>query len=116
MIDSALVFNYTRATPGREAPALESFTESLAFFAAAAHDGKCGDLMMFMGPSGKNFMVIPGEYTLLNELVRGEEFRELYTKVVFAVPDIGYEIGAFGQGVQDMMARWARVGTELAVL
>ena len=116
MIDSALVFTFTRAVPGREAIGLESFTQSLAFFAAAAHDGKCGELMMFMGPAGKNFMFVPGEYTLLSELARSEEFREMYTKVVFAVPDIAYEIGAFGQGVQDMMARWTRVGTEMAVL
>ena len=28
----------------------------------------------------------------------------------------GFEIAAIGQGVQDCMARWARVGTELALL
>ena len=116
MIDSALVFTFTRAAPGREASALECFTESMAFFATSAHDGKCEESMTFMGPSGRNFIFVPGEYSLLNELVRSEEFRELFTKVVFAVPDIAYEIGAFGQGVQDMMARWARVGTEMAVL
>jgi hypothetical protein len=61
-------------------------------------------------------MIVPGEYDMLSELLRTEAFRELYTKTLFAVPDIGYELGAFGQGVQELMARWARVGTEMALL
>jgi hypothetical protein len=69
-----------------------------------------------MGTTGHSLLIVPGEYDALSELVRSEEFRELYTKTVFAVPDIGYELGAFGQGVQEYMARWARVGTEMALL
>jgi hypothetical protein len=115
-MDSAIVFSYTRAAPGREEKALQSFTEGMAFFGSAAHDGKCGEPISVMGPSGHSFMIIPGEYDALAALARTEEFRELYTKTVFAVPDIGYEIAAFGEGVQDYMARWARVGTELALL
>lgn len=116
MLDSAIVFSYSRAAPGREEKALQSFTEAMAFFGSAAHDGKCEEPITVMGTSGQSFMIIPGEYDTLAALVRSEEFRELYTKTVFAVPDIGYEIAAFGQGVQDYMARWARVGTELALL
>lgn len=116
MMDSAILFTYTRAAPGREEKALEAFTEGMAFFGTAAHDGKCGEPINFMGPSGHSFIAVPGEWDKLTELVRSEEFRELYTKTVFAVPDIGYELGAYGQGVQDYMARWARVGRELAVL
>jgi hypothetical protein len=41
---------------------------------------------------------------------------ELYTKTVFAVPDVSYEIGAYGEGVAEWMARWARIGGELALL
>jgi len=114
MMDSAIVFTFRRAAQGRESEALEAFTESMAFFGTAAHDGKCGELINFLGTTGHSFMIIPGEYDALSTLVRSDEFRELYTKAVFAVPDIGYELGAFGPGVQDYMARWARVGTELA--
>ena len=116
MIDSAIVFTYTRAAPGREEKALESFTESMAFFGTSAHEGKCEEPITFFGVSGHGLMVIPGEYEMLWKLVNTDEFRELYTKVVFAVPDISFEIGAFGQGVQDLMARWARIGKELAYI
>ncbi len=116
MLDSAIVFTYTRAALGREERALEAFTESMAFFGSAAHDGKCSEPITVMGTTGHSFMIIPGEYEKLSDLVRTDEFRELYTKAVFAVPDLGYELSAFGQGVQDYMARWARVGGELAFL
>ena len=116
MIDSAIVFKYTRAAPGRESRALDLFTEAMAFFGTASHEGKCEEPLTFMGSSGHSFILIPGEYGKLTELTMSEEFRELYTKVVFAVPDIAYEIGAYGQGVQDYMARWARIGNELALL
>ena len=115
MIDSAIVFTYTRAATGREEKALEAFTEGMAFFGTAAHEGKCGEPLNFLGTSGHSLIIIPGEYEALAKLIRTDEFRELYTKTVFAVPDIGYELGAYGQGVQDYMARWARVGKELAV-
>ncbi len=88
----------------------------MAFFGTAAHDGKCGEPINLFGTSGLGLMVIPGEYEALSKLLRMEDFRELYTKTVFAVPDVKYELGAYGQGVQDLMARWARVGNELAYL
>lgn len=116
MMDSAIVFTYTRAALGREEKALEAFTESMAFFATASHEGKCGQLVNVMGSTGRNLMIVPGERTALSELIQTEEFQELYTRAIFAVPDIGYELGFYGQGVQDAMARWARIGTELALL
>ena len=116
MVDSAIVFKYTRAAPGREEKALELFSEALAFFGTASHEGKCEEPLTFMGTSGHSLMIIPGEFKQLTDLTMSEEFRELYTKVVFAVPDVSYEFGPYGQGVQDYMARWARIGSELALL
>jgi hypothetical protein len=115
-MDSAIVFTYTRAAPGREEKSLQAFTEGMAFFGTAAHDGKCGEPITFMGTDGHSLIIVPGEWKALTELVRSDEFLELYTKSVFAVPDIGYRLGAFGEGVQEYMARWARVGNELALL
>ncbi len=113
MMDSAIVLRYTRAAPGRERQAFDAFTEGLTFFGAASHDGLCGEPFSVMGMTGQNLMLIPGEYEKLAHLVRTDEFRELFTKAVFAVPDLGYEIGAFGPGVQEAMARWSRIGTEM---
>ena len=111
MMDSAIIFTFTRAAPGREDKAFQAFTESMAFFGTAAHEGKCGEPINVSGTSGMGLMIIPGEYDALSKLLRTDDFRELFTKTVFAVPDVSYQMGAYGQGVQDLMARWARVGS-----
>ncbi|MFV1998738.1 MAG: hypothetical protein ACC654_00085 [Acidimicrobiia bacterium] len=116
MMDSAIVFTYTRAAVGRESKALEVYTECMAFFGTASHDGRCGELINVMTSGGNSLIIIPGEHEALSELVRSDEFQDIYMRAVFAVPDIGYQLGSYGQGVQDAMARWARVGTELALL
>lgn len=116
MTDSAIVFRYSRAAPGREEQALEAFMEGMAFFASAAHDGMCEPPINFMGPSGYSLLIVPGQRADLARLVASEGFSEMYMKTVFAVPDIGYELGDFGQGVQARMAQWARVGHELALM
>ncbi len=116
MVDSAIVFTYSRAVPGREVQAFEAFTEAMAFFGTKAHEGICEDPINFMGTGGQSFFIVPGEYRALYDLMYTDEFLDLYTRALYAVPDIGYEIGAFGPGVQDWMARWNRVGSELALL
>lgn len=116
MMDSAIVFTYTRAVPGREEKAFEAFTEAMAFFGTKAHEGFCEDPINFMGTTGESFLIVPGEYRALADLMYTDEFLDLYTRALYAVPDIGYQLGAYGQGVQDWMARWTRVGGELALL
>jgi hypothetical protein len=115
-LDSAIVFRFTRAAPGREAQAFDAFTEAQAFFGTKSHDGVCGEPMNFLGTSGNGLMVIPGDYDDLWKLINTDEFLDLYTKTVFALPDISFEVGAYGKGVQDWMARWTRVGGELALI
>lgn len=116
MMDSAIVFTYTRAAPGREDKAFDLFTEAMAFFGTAAHEGKCGEPINFMGTTGTSLMIIPGEHHALSELTHTDEFLDLYTKTIYAVPDIAYQLGSFGEGVQNQMARWARIGGELALI
>ena len=116
MMDSAILITWTEVVPGREAKALEAFTEAMAFFGTAAHEGKCEDPLTFMGPSGHSFMMVPGGYEELWHLIRTDDYRDLFTKALYAAPSICYELGAYGEGVQDQMVRWARVGEELALI
>lgn len=115
-MDAAIIFSYTRAAPGREAEALQAFTDSTSFFGRLAAEGKTGAPIFFMGSSGKNHLLIPGFRADLFEVTSMEEFRDLYLRAIFAVPDIHYEFGFFGEGVTEEMARWAKVGTELAIM
>jgi len=113
---AAIMFTWTRVTAGREAKALEAFTDSLTFWGKLAADGKCGEPMAYLAPSGLGTMIIPGHRETLFEIIGSDEFAKLYTKVTFSVPDIKYEIVAAGEGVQEQMQVWGAVGLELGYM
>ena len=113
---AAIMFTYGRAAPGREAKALEVFTDSLTFWGKLAADGKCGEPMVYLAPSGLGMMIIHGERETLFEILGTDEFAKLYTKVTFSVPEIKYEIVAAGEGVQEQMQVWGAVGLELGYM
>jgi hypothetical protein len=115
-VDHAILFTYGHAAPGRETMALQVFQDGLAFFGKYAAEGKCGEPIDFMGPSGLNLILVPGMYEDLTFLTHLEEFHEIIMRAAFAVPSLVYQIGTFGEGVQANMARWARVGGELALM
>jgi hypothetical protein len=113
---AAIMFTWNRATPGREAKALEMFTDSMTYFGKLAADGKCGEPMVYMAPSGLGMMIIHGEREALHGIIGSDEFAKLYSGVTFAVPDIKYELVAAGEGVQEQMQVWGAVGLELGYL
>ena len=113
---AAIMFTYTRPTPGREAKALEVFTDSLTFFGKLAADGKCGEPMVYLAPLGLGMMNIHGERETLFQITGSEDFAKMYNKATFAVPDVKYELVAAGEGVQEDMQMWGAVGLELGYM
>jgi hypothetical protein len=113
---AAIVFTWTRSIPGREAKGMEMFTDSLTYFGKLAVDGKCGEPMVYMAPSGLQMMIIHGEREALHEIVGSDEFSKLYAGVTFTVSDIKYEIVATGEAIQDRMQVWGAVGMELGYM
>ena len=113
---AAIIFTYTRPAPGREATALEAFTDSFTFFGKLAADGKCGEPMVYLAPSGLGMMIIHGERETLFEITGSDDFHKLYDKASFAVPDVKFELVAAGEGVQEDMQVWGAVGMELGYL
>lgn len=113
---AAAVFTYTRPWAGREAKAMEAFTDSLTFWGKKAADDVCDEPLAYLGPSGQGMMMIHGDREKLFEILNSDEFRMLYSKVTFAVPDVSYELFAFGEAVQEMMGTWAAVGSELGYM
>ena len=115
-MNAAIMFTYTRPAPGREAKALEGFMDGLTFFGKLAADGKCGEPMVYLAPSGLGTMIIHGHRETLFEIIGSDEFAKLYTKVTFSVPDIKYEIVSAGEGVQKQMQVWGAAGLELGYM
>ena len=112
-MDSAIVFTYSRAFPGREATAFESFQDALTLFGKFAAEDRCLEPEVFTGPFAKGLMVIKGEREKLLGIIETEEFQHMYLKAGWSVPDIGYELFFFGDSVMDLMGAWNAVGKEL---
>ena len=112
-MDSAIVFTYTRPYPGREAAAFEAFQDAFTLFGKFAAEDKCLEPEVFTGPFAKGLMVIKGEREKLLRIIETEEFQHMYLKAGWSVPDIGFELFYFGDGVMELMAAWNAVGAEL---
>jgi hypothetical protein len=113
-VKSAICIEYTRPHVGREALALESFADGLTFFEKLAADDKVDEPMVFMGASGRGMMIVPGEREAILDIVHQEDFLRLIFRSGLAVPDLRYEILAFGDTVHHQMELWAEVNKELA--
>ncbi len=109
---AAIVLTYGRPAPGRESKALEAFTDALTFFGKLATEDKCSEPMIYTGPSGRGMMIVHGDRRALLEIIDLEEFERHYLKAGFAVPDVAYELVAFGDRVQEVMQRWSSIGLE----
>ena len=115
-MQAAIMFTWTRPAPGREAKALELFTDSLTYFGKLAADGKCEEPMVYSAPSGLGMMLIHGERDTLHEILGSDEFGKLYAGIIYVSPHIKYELVYAGEGAQEKMQVWGTVGTELGYL
>lgn len=113
---AALVFTYTRPWAGRETMAMEAFSDALTFFGKLAADDKTSEPMLYMSTTAKSMMIVHGDREFLNELIHSDDFRSMYVKASFAVPDIGYEIWGFGDHVEEMMTLWGTKGAEFGLM
>ncbi len=95
---------------------MEAFSDALDFFGKLAADDKCGQPMVYLGTTGAGMMIVHGEREFFGELIHGEEFRGMFVKAGFAVPDIAYEMWGFGDYVGEMMSFWAAKGAELGLM
>lgn len=111
---SAIVFDYTRPHAGREKLAYEAFLDALDFFGKLAADDKVDEPLAFFGSSGRGMMIITGAEETLYEIVHEEAFIRLVFRAGLAVPDLRYEILAFGDTVRQRMDLWYEVSKELA--
>ncbi len=113
---AAVVFTWTRPWAGRESVALAAFGDALAFWGKLAAGGRCDEAQVYLGSSSTGMMIVHGERDELGDILDTDEFRTMYAKATFAVPDIKYELAAAGESVQEMMTTWASVGSELGYM
>jgi hypothetical protein len=115
-VKAAIVFTYTRPWAGREPQAMQAFTDALTFWGKLAATDRCSEPIPYLGSSGTGMMIVHGDRDELFGILDTDEFRAMYSKVTYCVPDVRYELVAAGEGVQEMMTNWAAAGIELGFM
>jgi len=114
--NSALVFTFGPAVPGREAAALANFAHAQAFFGQLAADGRC-EAEAYLWGYGGGLMIVKGESpAALYELLGMDESRKMLSTSSLTSQAFGYQMAAIGDRLGDSMANYAAVGTELGYL
>ena len=114
--NSALVFSFGPAVPGREGAALANFAHAQGFFGQLAADGKC-EAEAYLWGYGGGLMIVKGDSPeALHEILGMDESRKMLSTSSLTSQAFGYQMAATGERLADTMANYAAVGTELGYL
>jgi hypothetical protein len=113
---AALIAQWTRTFPGREAVSLALAAESNEFFGKLAADGKITEPEWYFGTFGPNFFIIRGEEEVLREIEAMPENVKLTAKSVLVLEDFSYGFYSTGDGAEAWLQAWAETGKELGYL
>lgn len=114
MWNTALVFRYGRPVAGREAKALETFTDANMFFGKLAADGKCAEPEFLQYPFGGGMMILRAKtFEDLQTILEYDEVRKLMAAASLTSTEFRYDFMVGGEVLMDGMANWTAVGTQM---
>jgi len=109
---AALVTSWSQTKQGREAKAIESFTDFLVFFGKLAADGKCQEPEPFFSyDGGHGFAIVRGRSDVLQDVIESEEYEKILSKAQLCVNGLTVEMFATGD---DEIQRGMRIFSEAA--
>jgi hypothetical protein len=114
MWDAAIVLRYEGPTSGREAKALEVFSESLMIYGKLAAEGICAEPEVFHHLVGGGMMMVKTEsLEKALEILEMEDVRKLLETALYAVDGFELELMVTGEKVMHNVALYGEVGAEL---
>lgn len=112
MADRMLFISWKEPARGREARALEIFSEALAILGGRQQDGRIEsfDVGLF-DPNGAlgGYILVKGSQEQISELQASEDFRRNTTESAVAVDGIAHHGGVTGEGVGENLGRYQEV-------
>ena len=114
-MDTALIYSWTRAQPGREAKALEVLIEGRVFWGKLAADGKVSEPEYLMGID-HNMLMIKGDWDFLFQTLQSDEAISLTDKAVFCAEDFTYHLYSIAERADHQLELYAAAGSELGYL
>ena len=114
-MDYALVYQWNRPIPGREAQGLEVLADVQVFFGKLFADGKIAEPIM-LDTIGDSMMIIRGEMSFMFDLLKDEEYHLLMNKALFCADKFEVQSYFTGELFDTTMGYYAKAGKELAYL
>lgn len=114
MWDAAIAISYERPIPGREARALEVFTDALTLFGKLAADGVCAEPEVFHHLVGGGVMLVKTEdVAKALEILEMEDVRRIIEIAFLTVDGFETRVMITGERVMQNMAFFGEIGAEL---
>ncbi len=114
--DRILFVGWDRPITGREAAGMESFSKFMTYLGRQQSSGRIESFEpVMLDPSGgtlNGFVVIRGAYNNLAAMTNEDEWRTLFTEASYTMKGMSVITGNIGQGLQQTMARYAKVITK----
>jgi hypothetical protein len=114
---AALVTTWTSPVPGREKQSIECFMDYLTMMGKKAADGLAEEPEAYLRYDGSGGMgIVRGDSADLLTLWESDEFREIISRAQLTVTEIRTEMYGAGDTVQEMVGKFAEVGTKLGYM
>ena len=116
MKNTMMFVGWNRPIAGREHVAVELFNSSLSYFNRLKNEGQIENFEpVLLTPHGgdlNGFFMLRGDEDKLNRIRYSEEWLNLTTQINMNVMGFGVTTGWWGEGVKDMMTRYAKYVTK----
>jgi len=113
MANAVIFLGWNRPTVGREQQAMQLFQKSLEFYGKLMTEGRIESfepiILSAHGGDLNGFILIRGDAKKLSEIKREETFIDLVIEGEYCVDGFGHVDGYIGEGLNDVMSRWAKL-------
>ena len=113
MANAVIFLGWNRPTVGREQQAMQLFQKSLEFYGKLMTEGRIENfepiILSAHGGDLNGFILIQGDAKKLSEIKREETFIDLVIEGEYCVDGFGHVDGYIGEGLNDVMSRWAKL-------
>ena len=113
MADNVLFIGWNRSVAGQEQKALAIFGRTLEYYTRLQSEGKIESfetvILNVHGGDLNGFILIRGDAQKLFEVQNEDEWLDSVTELTICLEGFGVVPGYIGEGVQNLMARRARI-------
>lgn len=113
MADNVLFVGWNRAVAGQEQKSLALFGRTLEYYTKLQSQGKIESfetvILNVHGGDLNGFVLVRGDAQKLFEIQNEDEWLDLLTEANICLQGVGVVPGYIGEGLQNQMARMARI-------